>query len=224
MVSKNEALNRLFRLAAILVTVLTAVSVISLVAAQLLVRLATGESSANVMTVMQVYNILQYLVDYGLEIAIFAVMIVAAKHLPSIKRANLLKIGGILGVVGNALMLVILLESSVNSDPHPAFEGWVSLLEMLSGNPITRVLLPRVTNIAAVLCAACFVFHASPTANLTAILKIACIGLLLLMGLLSMTAGFWALLRYVLGLAANGLSIAMYLSLAKYYKDNTPTA
>ena len=210
---KHEKLSRLFCLAMILSVVLLAVSVVSAVTSTVIVRLLADDV---VLTAVKVHNIVQYIVDYGLKIAVFAVLIAAATHTSSTPRANLLKIGGIVGVIGNALMMVMMLTGYV-SDPHPAFEGWVSLLDMLSGNPIMQWLLPRVSSIATVLCTASFVFHASGTANFAAVLKIACTALSVMLGLFGITAGFFALVRMVIGLIAQGSSVVLYAALAKYY-------
>ena len=214
--SKNESLRRLFRLAAILTMILLAVSVVSWILSELLVRFVAEMPEAYVLTAVKVQNIVQLVADYGLKIAVFAVMIAAAKRMSSQTRANLLKIGGIVGIIGCALMLASTLTGYV-SDPHPAFEGWVSLLDMLSGNPVTRVLIPRVAHVATALCTAGFVFHKSPTVNLTAIIKIACVVLLLVTGMVGLTYGFGSLMRYVLGLVIHILSIAMFVALTKYY-------
>ena len=214
--SKNESLRRLFRLAAILTMILLAVSVVSWILSELLVRFVAEMPEAYVLTAVKVQNVIQLVADYGLKIAVFAVMIAVAKHMSSQTRANLLKIGGIVGIIGCTLMLASTLTGYVSA-PHPAFEGWVSLLDMLSGNPVTRVLIPRVAHVATALCTASFVFHKSPTVNLTAIIKIACVVLLLVTGMVGLTYGFGSLLRYILGLVIHILSIAMFVALTKYY-------
>ena len=221
MMSENEKLSRLFRTAVILTAAMLAVAVVSVVTTELMVRLVARNPEMYMLTVVKVHNIVQLVLDYGLSMAVFAVMIATAKHLPSHTRANLLRIGGVLGVVINALMLAVMLTGYVRNPP-PALESWFSMFHMFSTHPI-KVMLPYAVRIPTLLCAACFVFHVSPTVNLTAILKIACVGLLLLLGLLGLSTGIWALLCYVIGLVSDGLSIVMYVALSKYYKQDNLT-
>ena len=216
--SQNQPLHRLFRLAAILSAALLAVSVLSWLSTELLVRFVAENPAAYMLTVVKVHNVVQLVADYGLKIAVFAVMIVAAKHFTSQSRANLLKIGGIVGVIGGAFMLAISAMWYV-SDPPAVLEDLISIFSAFSTHPL-KLIMPHVTGIGMVLCVMSFAFHKSPAVNLTAILRIVCVLLLLSVNVLGVASTIGTMGEYILTLVGHVLSIALYVALTKYYAVN----
>ncbi len=172
------------------------------------------------------YNSFTLFLKYGIQIAMFVCLVIAAKHLPSSPTRVLFKTGSMVGVVGATLMVCVLIISTIYSylghmhadDPAFSEEGIMLLFLVIIGNPFTLTILPWVSTEGLALCVVHFFSHDAKIVRVLATALVVAIGALLLVTFLPMASRPAALLSAILQFVVNILTAALFAALAKSYK------
>lgn len=221
--TNKATVARLFRVVSILAVVYVVFYVVAWIATTVLVHLANGEWISN--EVIVGYSYLTYFLQFSLQMGTFACLLAAVKHLQPTNI--LLKTGSIVGVAGASLLFIVFIVSSVYSyfdhstlyDPSFSETGWMKILLMICGNPISQTALPWIAPIGLIVCTVGFFAHSEKTVRTEAIALAAVVAVERIVRIIPMSSMVERSLSGVLNFAAAILTALLFASLTKYYKQ-----
>ena len=219
----NTIVARRFRVAFIMAMAYAVFYVATWLATIVLVNLA--EENLRVSEMIIAYNYLTTFLKYGLRIALFACLVAAAKRLQPTNM--LLKIGSVVGTVGTSLALIVAVVSAVYTsasygnlyDLSFSETGYMKVLMIICGNPVSHKILFWAIPIGLIICAASFVTHSVKVVKNEAIALVSVVAVERIVEWMPLPTTGAAMLTGVCNFSAAILTAVLFAALANHYKQ-----